>query len=427
MILENKLKIYLKFFLIIVVCVFSFFKLKNHDLLKHLYFTNVGYRIPVIEDVDEVYSKFKVPFLFPEKINNELVYQKVENVGDDLGIYYYLPLVKNVFGFKTILSTYHFFFIGITFISFLICVIGLKYLLKSKKAFYISTIYTFLFHFFLLFILDVYVINVLSISLIPLFLYRYQNKKDSFYYYVFLFIVGCLIGFSNLFRAQSGLPLLFFIGIYLMINWKSTGIKTIIFSFLIIFCGMFVEKLHFSELKNDRKEFLLQHPNKYQIKTNEQHVFWHPLYLGLGFLENKYGIKWKDNYGYNSVNKVNKKINVSFRSCGYEYEKEVKKMYTSLLIKDPLFILKSYIYKFIYCFFIVLIAINFLVVRIKKSIFSIKNIPFAIVLLFSVLPGVIVWPIPMYILSFVFLFLIWIFLEMDESVNIETISRKKDE
>ena len=427
MILQNKLKVYLKFFLILVVCVFSFLKLKNHDLLKHLYFKNVGYRIPVIEDVDQVYSKYKVPFLFPEKIKNELVYQKVENVGDDLGIYYYLPLVKNVFGFKTILSTYHFFFIGITFLSFLICVIGLKYLLKSKIAFYIASIYSFLFHFFLLFILDVYVINVLSISLIPLFLYLYQNKKNSKLYFIFLFIVGCVIGFSNLFRAQSGLPLLFFTLLYFIINWKSAGIKTIILSFLILFCGMFVEKIHFNELKQDRTEFLAKHPNKYQIKTNDQHVFWHPLYLGLGFLDNKYGIKWKDNYGYNSVNKVNKKINVSFRSCGSEYEKEVKKMYLSLLQKDPLFLLKSYVYKFIYCLFIVIIAINFLLVRIKKSIFSIKNIPFAIVLLFTVLPGVIVWPIPMYILSFVFLFLIWIFLEMDESFNLEAISRKKDE
>ena len=424
---SNKLKFYLKLTFIVIFCVFSFFKLKSHDLLKHLYFKNIGYRIPVIEEVDNVYQKYHIPLLFTEKIKNEIIFKKVENIGDDIGIYYYLPFVKKTFGIETINSTYLFFFIGITILSFLISVIGLMYLMKSKKTFYLASLFVFLFHFTLLYILDVYVINVFVISFIPLFIYLFKYRKHTVYFFIFLFILGCLIGFSNNFRAQSGLALLLFIITYFILNRKDIGVKKILISLLIVLSGMLLEKTHFNFLKKGRDNFLEIHPNNYQIKTNDQHIFWHPLYLGLGFLDNQYGIKWKDNFGYNAVNKVNKKINVSFTSCGVEYEKEVKKMYISLFFQDPLFIIKSYFYKFIYCLFILILAVNFLFIKIKSSIFSIKNIPFIIVLLYTVLPGVIVWPIPMYILSFVFLFLIWIFLEIDESFNLEAISRKKDD
>jgi hypothetical protein len=81
------------------------------------------------------------------------------------------------------------------------------------------------------------------------------------------------------------------------------------------------------------------HPN--HSSAGSAHPFWHPAYLGLGYLPNKYGIAWLDAVGADAVQRA--KPGTAYLSP--QYESTLRKLYTRIVEHDPGFALHTYFAK----------------------------------------------------------------------------------
>lgn len=68
------------------------------------------------------------------------------------------------------------------------------------------------------------------------------------------------------------------------------------------------------------------------------HPFWHPVYLGLGYLPNRYGIRWDDSVAFLAVQRDDP-------TAGYlspEYEASLRRQFLDIARADPGFVLSTY-------------------------------------------------------------------------------------
>jgi hypothetical protein len=71
------------------------------------------------------------------------------------------------------------------------------------------------------------------------------------------------------------------------------------------------------------------------------HPFWHPAYLGLGYLPNRYGIAWSDPVAVDAVQRVDP----SAAYLGPKYERTLRHAYARIVENDVGFALRAYIAK----------------------------------------------------------------------------------
>jgi hypothetical protein len=73
----------------------------------------------------------------------------------------------------------------------------------------------------------------------------------------------------------------------------------------------------------------------------EQHGIWHNLYIGLGAVENPFGIEWRDGNAIDTV----KKIDPSLRWGSNRYFHILRDLYFDILWQNPIEVVKVYLKK----------------------------------------------------------------------------------
>ncbi len=277
---------------------------------------------------------------------------------DDIGIYVFIPQLVRFFGI-TLDQAINIFFYGFLTSSFLLGLIGFLLLYKSAITKFIATTgLLLLFYFVIKFeITDVYLAYLASaVSIIPLSLYFTMNNTKSILFYFFTIFSGLIVGTSHYIRAYSGLAPLIFLIILLIFNSTINGMK----KFLLLICivlGMTGPYYYFNQIIHQNKQFAEQHfPDSNQII--HQHVFWHPIYLGFGFLNcmNEDNIQYKDSFGLEKAKKHNPAI--SFEKTK-EYEEIIKNETFLLWKKQPWFVLFTIFAKIGVLLFFFLLFSNF--------------------------------------------------------------------
>ena len=76
-------------------------------------------------------------------------------------------------------------------------------------------------------------------------------------------------------------------------------------------------------------------------EVGTSHPFWHPAYLGLGFLPNRYGIVWSDSVAADAVQR--EAPGATYLSP--RYERTLRHLYLALVEHDPIFVLRTYVDK----------------------------------------------------------------------------------
>jgi len=400
----------LVFSLIILTSYFShnFFS-KFNKPSQHLVFLNEGNRLWQVVDCINAYSSSGVELLRTVKNKEDFQnkeYIPIEANGDDLGQYIAIPYLtrfclssqKNV-DYKKVYRIYLFFSIFIIIFSFFIGTLGLSLLIKNKRIILFSYFYIGAFAFFCLYILDVYIWAFLVVSLIPLTIYLINNLKynKSFYFKLFcLFLIGLLVGFSEVFRTKTGIGFLIFIVTYLIILEKDV-IKIfyrilIISIFIVTIFSANIIKIQILKNRDKKIEQLNLQVFKAQNQENK-HVIWHSLMCGLSYLDNKYGFKPSDDYFFKLVHKMYPQINASIFLIPSEYEQVLKEMYFDILVNNPWFIINTYIHKFFRVFALILLFLNFGIFYMIKRRKDFKYyIPWLLSMSFYALAGILVWP-----------------------------------
>lgn len=294
---------------------------------------------------------------------------------DDPGIYYFIPWIAKSFGISLDLAIDLFFGL-LLFIPAVISITCFVLFFKHWSSRFVSVAGILLLTLMILKYSDVYITPFFVIgSTIPLFLLM---KKLNWT----LAFSGLLIGYGNLIRFHAGTGVLLFLVSWILLNKDLLKVsKAYCLSILILFS--LLPYAHFKFLENKRDQFL----NK-NIES-VSHPKWHSIYIGLGYLENKYGIQYDDSCAAAKAFSIKPKV----VPCSDEYEQILKNECFLLAKTDPIFIIKTVFAKILALLFKALKFANFglLFCFYIKPSFR-ETAPFLIAALYYSLPGILTMP-----------------------------------
>ena len=265
-----------------------------------------------------------------------------------------------------------------------------------------SYFYLGIFSIFCLFVLDVYVTEYFITSFLPLLLWvwkKYLRDKKIIFPLAAAIIAGVFMGIADQFRHHSATGLIITLILFLLF---AAGAE---FKYKLLFIGLMLLfmplcNIYFSGKISQRNTWLKENTGMKDFGNLSNHAFWHSLYTGLGFADNKYGITWSDFNSFDKAKQLNPALDISGYNISPEYEATLRGEYLSILKNDPLFVMKTYARKFIYILLFIFLFFNYGFVLLRKVKPSWKIILLLIPgITFHLLPGILVYPLPMYMLA----------------------------
>lgn len=312
---------------------------------------------------------------------------------DDLGGYYFIPNIANLFGLN-IDTAIFVFYASLIFVSIIISLFWIYNSAKSTKIVIYPIFLVLLISSYAYIVGDVYIASFFSVfSLIPLFLIVLKCKR-RWITILSLIIIGLLIGFSNFIRIHAATPIMLFILLYILLHRQTSLRNKLIMSFALV-AGIFLFGLWKKNIISKRDHFLTS--KDIIVEQVNKHSAWHSLYIGLGFLKNNYGLQYKDEVAIKKVATINNKV----KKGSKQYYHILKQEYLKFIKQNPTFFIETIMAKtgFVIILFLIFSNVGLYFIFNKLKDFS-SIIPYAISLIFSSLPGILVMPRPSYLLGF---------------------------
>jgi hypothetical protein len=321
---------------------------------------------------------------------------KPAGLGDDIGIYYVIPKIAHALGIS-IDQSINVFFTSVICISLFFGIIGallyfkkwsmkslvvVELILLAYRSSLVGAIYT--------------ILSSITIAIVPLFLYFTKRRKLSLPLIIFLLWAGVAIGMANQLRSYSGTGLLIFMIIillfYLQIGWK----QRIILVALTI-ASTLAPTIYFDQLLNRRDAYLRKNLEAY-VHVPRRHVLWHSVYIGLGFLNNEYGIKYRDEVAIEKVRLISHKA----AYLSQEYEKILRDEVFRFIKSHRLFTAQTIFSKFgvISLYLLIFANAGLMAAAWRRKSWQIET-AFWSALLFSSLFGILVIPDYRYLMGFI--------------------------
>lgn len=328
---------------------------------------------------------------------------------DDKGLYFFAQVMHKIFNLnlEQIIILFHIVFIGVGFIAFCI---GWMLFLKTNLAKIVSVAAVSILSGLVYVIGDVYIMFYFMSSFVPLFLYLIDknNKKNIFF---MLVILACFSVVSHIIRSYSFVPTVLFVLIYLFFNLKSS-IKYYYISFLIlsIFAGYTSYKVYENSINNKLIEL------NADANLNTKHVFWHSVYIGLGYVDNEYIPHYLDEVAMQKVHS----IDPSIKYLSKEYEEVLKNETFKFIKEHKMIAMQNFGAKFgvMLLYFLIFSNIGFYCFYASKNR---KNreffLPCLCALCFNAIFGFLVVPSVNYLLGFVSFSVIFAIYYIDNYIN----------
>lgn len=349
----------------------------------------MGYRQQELDRALEGLRQTNVPLVSA----NGKLWQPSGN-GDDVGIYYYVPKVAQWLDIGTPLALDVFYY-TIMALAFVVATLGVLMYFRTVAgravafAWLASTVcmmspWN-----------DVYLIApCLALALVPLLLWLLACPRHVAVLITIGLLAGVSIGAGNLVRSHAGTGLALFA---LLLGTTATALSwrqraSFVAALLV---GIVVPQVHFQYLVHQRDAFLTQHVEDYE-PGGVRHAFWHPVYLGLGFLRNPYGLEWDDSAAMKAADAVSPGVVY----LSEEYSQALKKQVIGIYHRDRVFVYRTIFAKAGITFYYVL---RYAGLGLLAAVFRPKHwgceLAFAVGIGFSALPGVIGIPDEIYLVG----------------------------
>lgn len=284
-------------------------------------------RTKTLVAIYETYKKIHIPLV---SIKNG-VFGSVAAC-DDSGLFLYAPLLSDFFNVE-VMQGAKILTISIVGIFFLLTSIGVCLLARSLWLKLAGIICLIPLCFRLSQIIDVYIAYVFVFSPLMIFIASIRKKNKRIFYFS-SFLIGFIGCFSSNIRILAALPMfLFFLS--MIIFPKIFTLKEKILALVLACMGYFIPYVHY-EYSIYKKNIYLQ-DNGVVLKKEIDHSFWHNMYLGFGFTQNKYGITWEDACGGRATKAAKMQVMYGTR----EYEVAIRTLIFDLLRKDRHFFFTS--------------------------------------------------------------------------------------
>jgi hypothetical protein len=253
---------------------------------------------------------------------------------DDPGIYLYLPVAGHLVGDNNPVSLVKWFFIGLMSLVLLMYPLVFYFLFDSLVVALAAPLAVLIGAGFLL-NQDIYVIQAWAVlCLLPIVLLaaKLPWRRRSSIELLALAALGA--SFANSVRGHAGTGVVVAaIAVVLMRErtWRGRAAA----AGVVAACYLLINPLAFDAIRT-----YSYHEAHIQSTTASMHghPFWHPMYLGLGVLPNKWGIQWRDSFASETVTKADPKA--VYLSA--EYERTLRGIYFNLVENDPLYAIRLY-------------------------------------------------------------------------------------
>ena len=251
---------------------------------------------------------------------------------------------------------------------------------------------------------DVYVTEMFcSASVVPLFLvWQKKGRRLNLFFWTIMAFSGLVVGFCDLIHSQGGtaalLFVLAFVGLSEGLKWRQ---KLPAFLVLLFFMAAPYALLKSAEIQRDG--FLAAQIRDYRPDT-KSHPIWHSIYIGLGFIPNKYNIQYLDQSGMAAAQTVDPKVTL----YSDEYNHILRGKIFQILKMDFGFVVEVVLAKAVRLMLLVGVFANIGIFLCWKLRFSMKGLtPFVLAGLFYALPGLLVIPTQRYVLGLISLSIIF--------------------
>ena len=375
----------------------------------------MGIRLEKINHAIQGYEQTGVPLIYFDGKSLSPV-----GVADEIGVYYFIPLVARLFDLDAQQAASWFYY----------GVIGFSLVLGFAGA-------CLLFHSWVtrgLTLLGLTWLGIISINsgavysvppatvaaVLPWFLY-FSNKSQLTPYFLGIgFLSGVAIGFSHSIRVHGATGLVLFMGVVIvfLIQYPLKDKLNLVAAIVL---GLLVPIISYSYLSEKRDAYLTQQVETYQ-PAKQRYLFWHSIYIGFGYLNNPLGIEYNDTIAIDKVRSISPDTEVYSK----EYVEILKGEVFRLIRSHKNFVLHTVFAKLGVMLFFFLYSAN---LGLIAAYYYPKNraleSAFLIAILFSAAPGILVMPYRGYILSYVALSLFYGLVSLNEAVEKGALSRMK--
>lgn len=313
--------------------------------------------------------------------------------GDDPGLFYFVPKIMSLFH-VSLNAAISIFFLILIVVPFVVGLIGLERL-KWKTGSIQPVMHLALFVFSAL-SCDVYITSYAAvIAIIPWVIYFVDNFETGLGSgWAFFPLAGLFLGACASIRSFSSTPVLVFFTFYGVSKTQRKGRWWLMSIFVL---GLILPGMFFVTRIFNRDEFLLAHRNQSAELTSGQHVVWHPICLGLSFLNNDYGVPRNDQEVEKSVAEIS-----SAKLPSTEYENVVRGMVFQFARNHPYFVFRTIFAKAGVLLFYALAFGNVgLFLALKNFRLDPLNVAFVLGIASAALPGLAVTPYHYYVLGFI--------------------------
>jgi len=258
------------------------------------------------------------------------------SAADDMGIYVLIPKLASWFCLE-IPQAINLFFYGSALLAWLMSVSGFWFYYKSLLQRVIALIGVSLLMLFSLKVGDTYLFYVApTVALAPWALYLFK-RQWSYSSLLFYLLAGTLISLTHYIRSYASIGILFFATWLLITNnyaWKKKML-----SFGILAIGLSLPGVYFNHLYQQYSDFLKKEQITNPADGIKNHLLWHSIYAGFGFLsfKNPDNIRWGDPYALQKAQSI--KPGVQYNTL--EYEEILKKEIIKLIKHYPAFVIMT--------------------------------------------------------------------------------------
>lgn len=313
---------------------------------------------------------------------------------DDLGYFFYTIFLAHLFDLIPLQASQLFFYLGIG-VSLSIIVIAFLSMTQNYVGCGLVLLCIIRLVMPLLHLNPPYIAYLSGVSSIAIMLLAdfYSSKKTFFIAAVMAGILGSI---ADTIRNFAILPLFIFYIIYLLFTKKISFKNKIIF--IVLFCiaysGPYFYYMHHLKKRN---VFLVSQGQ--QVNNNVQHVFWHNIYTGLGFLNNNENIIWNDSCAANRALEINPKA----KYPSALYEQTIRDEVFRLCKENRYFVATTVFAKLGIILYFFLIYFGFIGVVCSYYYPRSWYLEFAFwaALAMSALPGVLTLPVTPYLIGFI--------------------------
>ena len=314
---------------------------------------------------------------------------------DDLGLFMYVPLISSLVSVDPLVGTKIFIF-AVTALFFIVTGGSLFFLSRTMLGYGVVACGLYRLMAPLKQLSDVYIAYMVPFLSIPLLLLVLEKKHKNLFLISF-FVCGLVSSFSDIIRIYASFPVIVFFLIVLLFN--STFVrfrKAIPLAFLLL--GYAIPYGHFRYVLHQRDAFLAREGIA-KGEVSNAHVFWHNMYIGLGFLANKHDIIWNDSCGEAHARKIIPGVEVGTQA----YESTIRDLIVNLIKTDRYFIANVLFAKLGILLFFFLLYWGFLGLLAAYFVPKVWYVEVAFVCCagISAAPGLLTLPVTAYFMGFI--------------------------